>query len=69
MELKRCERELDAVTAAGVQAMVRKLCGRCLCESGEQCPLFRYAPAEAVTPRTEWDRVVLDPQPPLAATA
>ena len=64
--MKRCERELDAATAAGVQAVVRKMCGRCLCESGEQCPLFQYAPkAERLpeTPRSEWDRVVLDPQP------
>ena len=69
--MKRCERELDAATAAGVQAMMRKLCGRCMCESGEQCPLFQYAPraveATPVTPMSDWGRVVLDPQPAPAA--
>lgn len=43
---KRCEREWDAATAAGVQTLVRELCGRCLCEDGLQCPLFSYGRRE-----------------------
>jgi hypothetical protein len=44
--MKRCEREWDAATAAGVQRLVKELCGRCLCETGDQCPLFSYAPRQ-----------------------
>ena len=44
--MKRCEREWEPATARNVQALVREMCGRCLCENGEQCPLFSYARPE-----------------------
>jgi hypothetical protein len=47
--MKRCEREWEPARAAAVQAMVREMCGRCLCETGERCPLFAYKEDRAGT--------------------
>ena len=47
--MKRCEREWEPARAQAVQAMVRELCGRCLCEAGGRCPLFAYKGERAVT--------------------
>jgi hypothetical protein len=38
--MKRCEKEWTPVRAAGLQALVRELCGFCPCENGIPCPLF-----------------------------
>lgn len=38
--MKRCESRWDAATAAGVQALLVKLCGRLACEAGEVYPLL-----------------------------
>lgn len=46
--MKRCEREWEPARAAAVQAMVREMCGRCLCETGDRCPLFSYREDRAV---------------------
>lgn len=46
--MKRCEREWSPDRAQAVQAMVRELCGRCLCETGDRCPLFAYKEDRAV---------------------
>ena len=39
-DMKRCEAELVATRAAGVQALVKRMCGGCPCEQGISCPLF-----------------------------
>lgn len=38
--MKRCETEWTPAHAAGMQGLVRELCGFCPCENGIPCPLF-----------------------------
>lgn len=57
--MKRCEREWEPAKAAAVQAMVVELCGRCLCESGERCPLFSYKEERVGTEPVRNDRAPL----------
>jgi hypothetical protein len=56
--MKRCEAEWLPARAAGVQAVVREMCGGCPCEMGIPCPLFARRGSTAGAAACEHGEVV-----------